>query len=258
MPTPALAPFAAQPMSKMDPIEALLASRGYGSNRGNRRDERTFETPQEIAAKAAQQIQRHFLHLSLPASTSDSINFAENVVARDDDKLAETPTREGMQAWSRLDEPMGQSTFVALPYRIQQASFPQLFSHLTSTGRRLPEAFTGRPKVASVPMLSSLFTSPRTAASLKDAQRYVDAKVIKGHDSLASFGLGGARGISAGQAASDDSEGPLGGRDGMIEIRERLEELLGAYEVGDEDDDEELGTDEEYPVQAEEWALDDD
>ena len=40
---------------------------------------------------------------------------------------------------------------------------------------------------------------------------------------------------SAGQAANDESEGPLGGRDGLIEIRERLEELLGAYEGDDGD-----------------------
>ncbi|UZJ52955.1 hypothetical protein CBS101457_002275 [Exobasidium rhododendri] len=260
MPIPLLAPFGKR-AAAIDPIEALLASRGYGSSRRGR-DERNFETPQERAVKAANQIQQYFMHFSRAPSTHSSANFAESIVARDDDTMAEIPTREGLEAWSHLQEPVAQSTVVKLPYRVQQASFPQIFSKLSSTGRPMPEDWKGRPKVQTIPVLSSLFTSPRSAMALREARNYLDKKVIKGHESLTSFGLGGSRGSSAGQAASDESEGPLGGRDGMIEVRERLEEILGAYE-GDGDGGEEegegeqLGTDEEYEDQVEEWDISD-
>lgn len=241
----------------MDPIEALLASRGYGS-RDRERKERNFETPQERATKAARQIQQYYTQFSTLNSKKEVLdNFAESIVARDGDELAASPTREALEAWTQLQEPVGQSTFVPLPYRIQSASFPQLFSRLTSTGRPMPEGYNLRPRVKSVPMISALSTSSGTSAILRQAQKYLDTRVIKGHDALQAFGLGGARGASAGQAASEESEGPLGGRDGMIEIRERLEELLGAYEGDNYSEEEEQYTDEEYQDQAEEWILDD-
>jgi hypothetical protein len=256
IPTPLLAP--SSKVATMDPIEALLASRGYGS-RENGRDRRNFETPRERAVKAAGQLQKHFINYSSPnQSTSVGSNFAENIVARDDDRLAVTPTREALEAWSRLQEPVGQSTFVGVPFNVETAGYPQLFRNLTSTGRPMPEGYSDvRPRVQSIPMLSSLSTSPATADILQQARKYLDKRVIKGHEPLQSFGLGGARGISAGQAANEESEGPLGGRDGMIEIKERLEELLGAYEGGDASEDEKLDTDEEYDDQVEEWVLDD-
>jgi hypothetical protein len=259
-PTPLLAPTATKGAA-MDPIEALLASRGYGS-RERARNERDFETPQERAIKAAKQIQKHFINYSSPAKSNGvKHNFAEYVVARDNDALAASPTREALEVWSHLQEPVGQTTFAGIPFNIQSASFPQMFRNLTSTGRPVPEDYSDmRPRVQSIPMLSSLSTASSTAAILQQARRYLDKRVIKGHEALQSFGLGGARGASAGQAANDESEGPLGGRDGLIEIRERLEELLGAYEGddGDKSEDERLDTDEEYDDQVEEWVLDDD
>lgn len=260
IPTPLLAPTATR-AAAMDPIEALLASRGYGS-RGRGRNERNHDTPQERAVKAASQLQKHFISYSTPVqSVSAKNNFAENVVARDNDELAEAPTREALDAWSHLQEPIGQSTFVGLPFNIHSSSFPQIFRNLTSTGRPMPEGYSDmRPRVQTIPMLSSLSTSSSTAVMLRHARRYLDQRVIKGHEALQSFGLGGARGASAGQAADEESEGPLGGRDGLIEIRERLEELLGAYEGddGDKSEDERLDTDEEYDGFVEEWVLDDD
>ena len=248
----------------MDPIEALLASRGYGSrDRDGRsgRDAAQFHTPEERAKKAAAELKSHFIDLSGQQRTSGKAvsSFAQSVTARDDDPLAEGPTKEAVEAWNQLDEPVGQSSFVSLPYNVQQASFPQMFRKLTSKGRPMPEDYhSSRPRVQSVPMVSALSTSSATASTLRQAYKYLDTKIIRGHDPLQSFGLGGARGASAGQAANEESEGPLGGRDGMMEIRERLEELLGAYEDDTaEDADQGMGTDEEYEDQVDEWDIDD-
>jgi hypothetical protein len=101
-------------------------------------------------------------------------------------------------------------------------------------------------------MLSSLVTSPQSAHLLSDARKWIEDVLIKGHAPLATYGIGGSRGRSgAGQAASDETEGFLGGREGLVEIRERLEELLGAYEEGlnrsaSIGDEEQIGTDEEF------------
>ena len=55
-------------------------------------------------------------------------------------------------------------------------------------------------------------------------------------------------------AATDARMRCVGGRDGLRETRERLEDLLGAYEEGEGSSDvEDVGTDEEYEV--EEWDL---
>lgn len=255
LPTPLLAPSAVKKVA-MDPIEALLASRGYGS-RDRDRKEHSFDTPQERATKAAQQIQQYYTPFSTFNSNKVMDNFAESIVARDGDEMAANPTREALEAWNQLQEPVGQSTFVPLPYHIQSANFPQLFSRLTSTGRPMPDGYNARPRVQSVPMISALSTSSSTSSILRHALKYLDTRVIKGHDALQTFGLGGARGASAGQAASEESEGPLGGRDGLIEIRERIEELLGAYEGDNYSEEEEQYTDEEYQDENDEWVLDD-
>lgn len=258
MPIPLLAPLATK-KAPLDPIEALLASRGYGSrNRG--RDERNFETPEERAEKAAHQLSKHYISFSGDKrESSDQVKmFAQSVVARDSDKLARGPTMEAMEAWNKLQEPVGQSTFVPLSYNIQSASFPQIFRKLTSNGRPMPDDVKYRPRVQTLPMISSLITTPDTAHTIRHAYKYLVNNVIKGHEPLQSFGLGGGRGISAGQAASEESEGPLGGRDGLMEIRERLEELLGAYEGDDkvnDESDQEMGTDEEYEDEIDEWDM---
>ncbi len=94
---------------------------------------------------------------------------------------------------------------------------------------------------------------------LKRAKATVTA-ALASHAPLSTFGLGSGSyaGGGAGAAASEDSEGVIGGRDGLKEVRERLEDLLSAYEAGlDEDEEEEddgRGTDEEWQ-EDEEWDL---
>lgn len=275
MPTPLLAPVA-EPARPLDPIEALLAARGFDS-RKNDRIGQTMESAEERARRAAQTIRKNFVSLT-PYKLTDGYAknratqtigtpYARTALARDDDGMAAAPTREALEAWTALDEPAGRADFVPLAFNVRSASFPQLFSGLTSTGRPVlsgPPADAHRPaKIRSLPMLASLSTTPDTASLLAEARRWVDSRIIKGHESLAAFGIGGARGRSgAGQAASDDTEGLLGGREGLMEVRERVEELLGAYEEGlpggqaiDPEDDQ-MGTDEEYEAEGSDWELD--
>lgn len=258
MPIPLLAPVVKK-LAQLDPIEALLASRGYG-NTDQYRERGRIETAHERALKAAQMIKLHSYSFAPATKTViQAGNFAQLAVARDGDQLAATPTTEALAAFNDIPDPMSRNTFVPLSYYVQAASYPQIFSKLSSNGKPLPDDVKQRSRVQSVPMISSLTISPSTAATLRDARNYIDKKIIRGHDPMSTFGLGGSRGLGAGQAASEESEGPLGGREGMMEIRERLEELLAAYEDGEEMAEDDLGTDEEYPDQEdEEWNLDND
>lgn len=55
--------------------------------------------------------------------------------------------------------------------------------------------------------------------------------------------------MSSGQAANDEIEGVIGGRDGIKELLERAEEMRAAYDDGadaENDDEDGRGTDEEW------------
>lgn len=264
MPTPLLAPIKEADMP-LDPIEALLAARGYDPRKHSRSNGQQ-DTAEQRAKVAAREISRHFSYLtpyrlqSSPSTGKVRLEkpFAQVTTARDSDKLAAQPTRDAMDVWSKLDEPVGRSTFVPLAFNVRSATFPNIFRRLTHEGRPRPRTSPGsrsiRSRVNAIPVLSSLSTSPDTARLLSDARKWIDEVLIKGHAPLAAFGIGGSRGRSgAGQAASDETEGFLGGREGLVEIREALEELLGSYEEGlvgslsdDDKEDGQVGTDEEF------------
>jgi len=75
--------------------------------------------------------------------------------------------------------------------------------------------------------------------------------VIEGHQPLYNYGIGG-RG-SVGVASSDENDGQVGGRDGLKEIREQLEDLSSNYEMeGFEEQEEEEGA--HVKDQDEEWV----
>lgn len=64
--------------------------------------------------------------------------------------------------------------------------------------------------------------------------------MIEGHQPLYNYGIDG-RG-SVGVASSDENDGQVGGRDGLKEIREQLEDLSSNYEMeGFEEQEEEEG-----------------
>lgn len=95
---------------------------------------------------------------------------------------------------------------------------------------------------------------------------------LRSHAPLASYGLVGSSaaprntigggGISAGQAANDEIEGVIGGRDGLKEVLETAEEMRAAYEDEDskeeEDQEDGRGTDEEWGDTKQHDAGDDD
>lgn len=277
MPMPLLAPVK-EAARLLDPIEALLASRGYGPRKNERAGEAPQESADERARRAASIIEKH--HLSLSQLSPDANNaaskrvrprsikpFAREAVARDGDPLAAAPTSDALEAWNDLDEPAGRSDFYSVPFNVRSTAYPQLFRGLTSNGRLGMEEEAGgrrtrRSRVETMPMMASLSTTPTTAQLLDDARKWLDTRVIRGHAPMHLYGLGGARGRSgAGQAANDDTEGPLGGRDGMHEVRERLEELLGAYDDDAADVagvDDNVGTDEEVAAADDsDWDLSD-
>lgn len=91
---------------------------------------------------------------------------------------------------------------------------------------------------SSISVLASLRTTPGTSRLLREARAALTA-AIDGHAHLQAYGIA--------------AQGSVGGRDGLRETRERLEDLLGAYEEGEQEEVEDVGTDEEYEV--EEWDL---
>lgn len=277
IPTPLLAPFV-EVERPLDPIEALLAARGYDPRKQDRKNLARM-TDTERSQIAAEAIKKSYLSFAPECKSYDEkgVSFAQFTTARDDDRMADIPTKAALEAWSAIDEPAGGNCFVPAAFNVRWSSFPQLFRNITSNGRPLlpshkesKEQIGTRnekkksTKVQSIPMLASLSTTPETAHLLADARLFIDSTLIKGHDSLNAFGIGGSRGRSgAGQAASEETEGFLGGRDGLMEVRERLEELLGAYEEGLEagrikstEEQDAIGTDEEYEDdREEEWDL---
>ncbi|MCO5549618.1 hypothetical protein L7F22_003091 [Adiantum nelumboides] len=274
IPTPLLAPYA-EVNRPLDPIEALLAARGYDPRKQDRKNASRM-TDTERAKVAAEAIQKSYLSFAPGKSSHIGKDkpYAQFTTARDDDRMAETPTKAALEAWSTLDEPAGGNCFVPAALNVRWSSFPQMFRGLTTNGRPLPPAHKDtneseeqkkkRTKVQNVPMLASLSTTPESAHLLADARQFIDSTLIKGHEPLNAYGIGGSRGRSgAGQAANEETEGFLGGRDGLMEVRERLEELLGAYEEGllagrikSTEEEDAIGTDEEYEDDhEEEWDL---
>jgi hypothetical protein len=119
------------------------------------------------------------------------------------------------------------STGSAVPYNLS-STFPPIFSQGEQDA-----------SPAQLSLLASISTTPATATPLREALSSLKG-ALAGHLPSAAWGIA--------------EQGPLGGMDGLREARERLEELLGAYEEeGAGGEMEDVGTDEEF--EQEEWDL---
>ncbi|CAO1634430.1 unnamed protein product, partial [Sympodiomycopsis kandeliae] len=296
LPIPLLAPMEAP----LDPIEALLASRGYNPRPGQLRSEERgaggrFD-PAEIGRAGAKEIAKSWTTLSAASSSvvrprkrtssktesSSAKPFAMRTIARDAQAGAQAITESSTQEWMAgakedgglgLEEPWGRSLFTPLDQPIL-ATNPAIYQDLTSNGRPWPRSSSSsasssnRPK--SLPLLSTLSTTPDSYTHIKNAMNTLSL-ALKSHTHLSSFGLVGPSsaprnagiggGISSGQAANDEIEGIIGGRDGVKELLERIEEVRSAYEDGQDDhdgDENGRGTDEEWDDTQADAGEDDD
>ena len=275
-PTPLLAEVFDERAKSKDPIELLLAAKGYMPKEKPTVGSRW--SPEQDAIRAAGSIRSAWVNFSGAklgkSGTSPAVvPFAQSVVARDSDANAASPTLAAIEQIHHLasggraviDEMAFKASFTSHAYNVPD-SFPNFFSGLTDDGRRLPASLRSSSSKSSrpntLPLISSLSTTPETYYLLRSAKQVVH-EAITGHLPLHMYGIGsGTGGASAVAAANEESEGIVGGRDGLKEIRERLEDMVGVYESGlpgdlrsDEEDDGK-GTDEEWVADdQDEWDL---
>ncbi|CAO1616273.1 unnamed protein product [Parajaminaea phylloscopi] len=291
LPTPMLAGTAQS--APLDPIEALLAARGYNP--------RPFQGPDQASqsrlgalniAKAwtsfsdAPRAPRKLRLGGRPTrkrqgdssltqqerSPSVVHPFAMCVSARDSGGEAAALVTQGAvsewlhgasgtsanpsstQSLMNLQHPLGRSTFAPLSFPVT-AAFPRIWRHLSAQGRPLQPEGTGstgkaRTMPKSLPLTSALSTTPASLGHIVHAQRVLE-RALGSHLPLSAWGLGGSGSGTVGAAANEESEGRIGGRDGLKELREKVEELMSAYQTEDthaneSDGDGGPGTDEEW------------
>ncbi len=241
-------------------MDALLASYGYGADRDARLRQRgaPLESDSELAARGSQLVQSTFLDFSLPSSIGGGGKtrkkllynlarpYSHTLVFRDSN-LDDARLGLGMldSLLTHLREPFGQGVFVPQSYNVL-SSFPNFFTRLEGS-KAITTNDGGNGKVArpkDVPVLSSLSATPSAVYRLREAREMV-SEVLRGHLPLAAYGLDG-----------EDA------RDSLKEVREQVEGWIDAYSVdngGDAsgEDEDGMGTDEEYDVdQKEEDGLD--
>ncbi|TKY85599.1 hypothetical protein EX895_005761 [Sporisorium graminicola] len=236
----------------MDPVDALLASYGYGGNRDSRARQRgePLESESELAKRGSQLVLCSWLDLSLPFGLSGaekkhkqllsnfSRPFSHNAVLRNS-RLDDARLGLGMldSLLTHIHPPFSQGVYIPQSYNLL-SSFPNFFSSLDSASRPITEphahsaAKVTKPK--DVPVLSSLSATPSSVFRLREARE--DIRVaLQGHAPLAAYGL--------------DAEDA---RDALKETRELVEGWIDTYTVdtagGDADDGDAIGTDEEYDV----------
>ncbi|PKI84320.1 Dml1p [Malassezia vespertilionis] len=243
-PTPLLAPVRKKP----DVADALLQALFAAKNT-------SYEAPQHAAAAA--QAAQSLAHVWTDASFAYadaytakrsaprvlSTPYAERTMARDADAMAEKPTLAALGKRNPANAPIYVHNFTPLAYPISSA-YPQYFYGLTSDGRPNVNATEKFTQVNSMPTIASLRTTPDTLPLLEEARKFV-CRVLTGHEPLSMFGLGASGNA---RAANEESEGSVGGRDGLVEIRETLENWCEAY--GGVADEETPGSDEEWEAQA--------
>lgn len=268
LPTPLLAPVRSAPSVEDALIEHLLAGRHRGRSGDHRRMHPEMERA-ENARRAAQSLGDAWCDYSLGygdayrkkargAGGRGAPPYAESFVARDADRMAEEPTCDALSTLNEARPPLAHRSFAPLAYPVL-SSYPTVFRGVTRDGRPRraldPTPGAAAPAhPASVPVVSSLSTSPATLETLRDARRFV-ARILERREPLAAYGIGSAP-ASSGRAATDESEGCIGGRDGLVELRETLEQCCDAY-GGEPEDAVEPGTDEEWgdEVGDAEWDL---
>ncbi|WFD30832.1 mtDNA inheritance, partitioning of the mitochondrial organelle [Malassezia sp. CBS 17886] len=167
--------------------------------------------------------------------------YAEAAVARDSNAPAAADTAAALTAWN------------AAPASLTKTAYPSIFYGLTPRGRPQSAPSASMPAVPTavreLPTTASLYTTPDTHTIVRAARNFVQ-RVLNGHEPLALYGVGASG--AGGCAASAETEGYVGGRDGLREIRERLEGWCSAYAGGVVSDEEGPGTDEEWG-DMEEW-----
>ncbi|WFC99277.1 mtDNA inheritance, partitioning of the mitochondrial organelle [Malassezia yamatoensis] len=248
-PTPLLAEIRAEKQSADALIEAMFAAKNIPMHTHDSKPFIESDKIQQLWRDVSTSYADGFLdviddvHVGQPQPTSRSLPYAEALTARDADPFAEIPTLAAIQKWNPAQEPLFHKTFTRLAFPLQSA-YPSYFTGLTSDGRPLPIGAQAPPKVKSIPVVASMKTTPDTLAILRDAKALVN-HVVSRREPLEAYGVS-----SAGRSPLNDSEGAVGGLDGLREIRETLESACAAYGM-EEDTAEEPGTDEE-------WQNDDD
>ncbi|PWN41155.1 hypothetical protein IE81DRAFT_186617 [Ceraceosorus guamensis] len=262
MPLASLASTLSPSSQAIDPIDALLASRGYGPGRGNA-PQLTAEqkTSRKLAELRQARVDLSGSIESLAGVSAKKSNPATET--RSDKAFASATTARGLatscseeeastfsDAVNKLvgcEEPWSHLTTSTLAYNEVRRSYPAL--------RRLAE-----PRSASQPkqmqdvrtshsVLSTLRTSPRAATHLRRSLSTVQ-EALTGHLPLESWGL------DSGRLGSGRETGCVGGKEGLGEVKERLYELLGAYEEEEFENDDLVGTDEERADEKDELDWD--
>ena len=216
MPTPLLAPVVIE-----SPVDALLEQ--FMSARSARSVSKAPPKPVDIGP-AWREFSSGYGDMFGAADDASHTHYASHAVARDGSALAREPTLAALDARSGNDPPHSTRKFAQLAFNVE-SSFPQIFHGLTRDGRAMNKYGS---EVKSLPMCSSLSTSSVIRATLEGARRLV-ADVLASHAPMSLYGV---------------HDGIVGGRDGLAEVRERLEYLCDAY--GGVPDDAEPGTDEEW------------
>ena len=134
-------------------------------------------------------------------------------------------------------------TYSRLAYPLQSA-YPSIFRNLTRDGRPLTSEHEVHTKPSAMPAMASLRTTPDTLSLLRDARALV-THVVSRREPLEAYGV-----ASGARTLLDETEGAVGGLDGLRELRETLEGACAAYGA-EEEAEGEPGTDEE-------WGQDDD
>lgn len=286
LPTPILAPTAVSVPS--DPIDILLSARGYHlqpvfrSQRVGPRESFSCIGAANIARAwisfSESSIVPQNLQLGCTFRSKHKVKtskradepkpFALSAVARDSGgEAAAMITKNSVEEFIHgtktdgsnptspmgLPEPLGRAFFAPLSFPVTSA-FPRIWKGLSGQGR--PSLSTSNSVTAgcprSLPLISALSTTPASISHIIYAHRVLERALIS-HLPLAAWGLGGMANTSAGAAANEESEGRIGGRDGLKELKEKIEELRSAYSTDDaaggqygENEESGPGTDEEW------------
>ncbi|PWN51349.1 tubulin nucleotide-binding domain-like protein [Violaceomyces palustris] len=264
IPTPLLAEIRRDETTTLDPIEALLAAKGYLSKPtsarfagGSRREER-YQSQDEKDAKASEKIRQSWLDLSQRFSLSSS-SEEKPIHSSSQGSGHLKPFAMSLKQIALLFAPAPPPPFLPSFFAPQSynlpTSHPKFFTDLTSQGRPLPVGGGGtksnhRPK--SIPIVSSLYTTPRTGHLIKSCKRVV-LEALGSHSPLSQYGIGALSSSGGGI-----SEGFVNGRDGLKELRERFEDLLTGYSDQIDQDESDGGEGRGGPGTDEEWGPEED
>ena len=247
LPVPYPTPLGSAASGSLDPVDALMASYGYGADRDSRARQRgaPIESESELAARGARLALSAWIDLSLPPSLTGgektrkqllynlSHPYSHTAVLRDstlDDPFLGLGMLDTLLA--RTHPPFGLGNLVAQSYNVL-SSFPNFFTLLDRRSQPITDSARSRAKVTKpkeVAILSSLAATPSSVYLFQEARETI-REALQGHTPLAAYGLN-----------AEDA------RDSLKEQRESVEGWIDTYSVDGDEDDEGMGTDEEYDV----------